>query len=84
MSIELNKKPGFNKPLGGDAVVQLDGLELSAKGLKAMAVKAVEENPEAVGLKINAIDVYAKPAEGMGYYVARYNKGKVKGSFPLV
>ena len=33
MSIELKKKPGFNKPLGGDVFFQFDGRELSAKNL---------------------------------------------------
>lgn len=83
MSIELAKKPGFNKPLGGDMTVQMDGMELSAKNLKAAAVKAVEKNPDAAGLKINSVDVYAKPAEGMVYYVAKHNKGEVTGSFQL-
>ena len=83
MSIDLKKKPGFNKPLGGDVVFQADGAELSAREIKAKAVAAVSDNPAAEGLKINALDVYAKPAEGMGYYVARHNKGEVTGSFAL-
>lgn len=80
MSIDLKKKPGFNKPLGGDTKFQYGGAELSAKGLKDRAVEAIMENPEAAGLKINSVDVYAKPEEGMLYYVAHYKDGEISGS----
>lgn len=80
MSIDLKKKPGFNKPLGGDVVFQQGGAEYAAKALREKAAAAVMDNPEAAGLKINAMDVYAKPEEGMLYYVARYKGGEISGS----
>lgn len=83
MSIDLKKKPGFNKPLGGDTKFQYGGAELSAKGLKDRAVEAICADARFEGLKINAIDCYAKPEEGTCYFVARHNKGELEGSFPL-
>lgn len=83
MSIDLNKKPSFSKPLGGDSVVQADGMELSMKSLKDRAVKAVTDDPAAAGLRINSVDIYVKPSENACYYVAKHSHGEVTGSFPL-
>ncbi len=83
MSVDIKKKPSFNKPLGGGVTFQVNGRELPAKDLMDRAREAVSDNPEAEGLKINAIDVYVKPEENMIYYVARHGKGEVKGSFIL-
>lgn len=84
MSIELKKKASFNKPLGGDVFFQLDGRELSVKALKDQAMAAAAANPDTAGVRINSLDVYVKPAENMGYYVARHGKGEITGSFSLV
>lgn len=81
--VKLDKKPGFNKPLGGDVTFQACGKELTAKAMRDLAVKAVSGNPEAQGLKINAVDVYVKPEEGALYYVARHGKGEVSGRVDL-
>lgn len=84
MSVKLDKKPSFNKPLGGDVVLQAGGTELSMKALRDRASAAVSDNPDATGLKINAIDVYVKPEENACYYVAKHSHGEVTGSFQLV
>lgn len=81
--IDLAKKAGFNKPLGGDVVFQSGGAELSAKALTEKAKAAAEKHPDLAGIKVNSLSVYAKPEEGMCYWVAVHRDGEVSGSFRL-
>lgn len=77
---------GFNKPLGGDAVVQLPGgQEFSVKAVREKCMKAVSEDPELqeAKAKVNSMDVYLKPEEGKAYYVAKTADGEATGCVDL-
>lgn len=81
--VDLSKKPGFNKPLGGDVVFQYGGAELSAKALTEKAKAGAALHPELAGAKVNSLSVYAKPEEGMCYWVASHKGGEASGCFSL-
>ena len=78
--IKLAKKAGFNKPLGGDTLVQVNGMELSMKEMRDKAIASATDHPDLGGIKVSSLEVYVKPEEGKVYWVARHNKGEVSGS----
>lgn len=85
--VDLKKKKhvGFNKPCGGDTLLQVDGADYSVKELrdKALKILAAEDSPCEDGCKVNAVDIYVKPEDGKCYYVAHTTRGDVEGAFEL-
>lgn len=86
MSKKKERRIGVNNPLGGDSVLQIEGLsDISVKSVRAKCLDALESDEAlcAANARVNAIDVYVKPAEGKAYYVARTSAGEVAGSIDL-
>ncbi len=86
MATKKEKTVGFNKPLGGDTVVQLSGgYEFSVKAAreKCMAVLEQDEFLKENKAKVNSVDVYLKPEEGKAYYVAKTSAGEATGCVDL-
>lgn len=77
---------GFNKPLGGDCVLQIPGMsDMSIKAIREKCAAALGSDPALCEAKarVNAIDVYVKPDEGKAYYVAKTSIGESTGSVDL-
>ena len=59
--IKLAKKAGFNKPLGGDTLVQVNGMELSMKEMRDKAIASATDHPDLGGIKVSSLEVGFEP-----------------------
>lgn len=86
MSSKKESIVGVNNPLGGDCVLQIDGMaDVSMKAVRAKCVAALkaDEALREAGARVNGVDVYVKPGENKAYYVAKTSIGEATGCVDL-